>query len=50
MLIWLLFSSWNTWPAAGTTRMGFYPFGANLFTWIMLALLGWRVFGFAIHD
>lgn len=47
MLIWLLFGLWNNWPAPGTRPWGA---GGHIVLWILLALLGWRVFGAAIHS
>jgi hypothetical protein len=45
MLIWLIF---------GFTQhrdfwQGWGPFGFTLFQWILLALLGWKVFGPMLH-
>ena len=38
MLLLLIFGLWHTWPN--------YPLvGMNLVVWILLALLGWKVFG-----
>jgi hypothetical protein len=48
MLIWLLFAlAWNFNWSAGVTTYG--PFGNSLLLFILFALLGWRVFGAAIH-
>lgn len=49
MFVWLLFGLWSNWPAGGTTT-GFRPVGGLVILWILLALLGWRVFGAAIHS
>lgn len=43
MLIWLLWGGYTTWPR-GDNRV-FWPFGGSLLLFILLALLGWRVFG-----
>lgn len=44
MVLWLIFGifypSWGVWGVA---------FGGNLLLWIIIALLGWKVFGAAIH-
>jgi hypothetical protein len=41
MILWLVFGFWQ-W---GMTPL----FGGNLLLWVLLALLGWKVFGFPIH-
>lgn len=46
MIIWLVFGFLVYWPAAGARL---YPVGGHLLLWILLALLGWKVFGPAIH-
>ena len=48
MLFWLVFGlAWN-WP--GRTWGGPYgPLGNNLLLFILLLLLGWRVFGQPLH-
>lgn len=43
MLIWLVFNVWSTWP------LGLKQGGGSLLLFIVLALLGWKVFGPAIH-
>ena len=47
MIIWLIFGFWNNWPAQGTAP--WRPIGGHLLTWVLLAILGWQVFGPAIH-
>ncbi len=43
MLVWFLFGVWSTWPN--------YRAGApNLILFILLILLGWRVFGPPVHS
>jgi hypothetical protein len=43
MILWLIFGFWVSYEA-GTV----YPWrrgGGHLLTWILLAILGWKVFG-----
>jgi hypothetical protein len=41
MLIWLIFGCYkNPWP---------WPLGGHIILWVLLALLGWKVFGPALH-
>lgn len=42
MLIWLIFGIFTYWPAGGARP---WPLGGHVVLWILLALLGWRVFG-----
>lgn len=43
MLIWLVFGLWWHWPS-------WQPWiGGNLLLFVLLLLLGWRVFGPPIH-
>lgn len=44
MLIWLVFSVWSNWGAIGTKANG-----GNLLLFILLLVLGWKVFGAPIH-
>jgi len=44
MLVWLIFGLWSQWPAGGPTGIG-----NVIVLWILLALLGWHVFGPALH-
>lgn len=44
MIIWLLFGLWSNYPTGGVKG-----FGGTLIEWIVIALLGWAVFGAAIH-
>lgn len=46
MLIWLVMGLWSSYPfTPGTVK----PQAGNLFLFILLVLLGWRVFGPPIH-
>ncbi len=40
MLIWLVFGLWSNWPAAGIR-----PLGGTLLLFLLLVLVGWKVFG-----
>lgn len=46
MILALLFSFFSNWPLSGSNAR---PFGMSLLVWLLLALLGWQVFGAAIH-
>jgi len=47
MILWLLFGLWSNWPGPGGKPWGI---GGHVIVWVLLALLGWRVFGAAIHN
>ncbi len=49
MLIMLIFGFFGTQPVTvgGTTVPGW---GGHLLLWVLLALLGWGIFGFPIHS
>jgi len=42
MLIWLVFGLWHSWPQP-------YPTAGNIILFILLLLLGWKVFGAPLH-
>lgn len=46
MIILLIGHLFTNWPRSGVAP---YPFGIGLVNWILLALLGWQVFGAAIR-
>ena len=46
MLVWLVFGLWSNWPVGAG---GMKPLGGALLIFILLAILGWQVFGAAIH-
>jgi hypothetical protein len=46
MILWILFGAGVAWPRDAANR---YTFGSWLLLWILLALLGWKVFGFPIQ-
>lgn len=43
MLLWLIGGFWVYWPAPN-----YRMYGAHLFLWFLLFLIGWEVFGFPI--
>lgn len=47
MILTVIFSLWFSWPSQGGLR-GFAPLGGNLLLFVLLALLGWDVYGPAI--
>jgi len=42
MLLWLVFGLWSNWPAPR-------PIGGTLLLFILLVILGWKVFGPPVH-
>jgi hypothetical protein len=46
MLVWLVFGLWSNWPVSGGVR----PLGNTLLLFILLVLLGWKVFGAPVHS
>ncbi len=42
MLLWFVFGLWSSWP-------NHYVVGGNLLLFILLLLLGWKVFGAPVH-
>ena len=49
MLIWLLLGLWTNWPAEGGVTFSLRPFGGTIFLFVLLGLLGWKVFGPPLH-
>ena len=47
MLLWLIFGLWSNWPAGPATAK---PLGGTLLLFILLVILGWKVFGPPIHS
>ena len=45
LIIWLLFGTFSYWPANAVGFASYLPLGGNLMLWVLLALLGWKVFG-----
>jgi hypothetical protein len=46
MVLWLVFGLGWGWPRDAAAR---YVFGSWLLVWVIIALLGWRVFGFVVQ-
>jgi hypothetical protein len=46
MILWLIFGFWQWRP---TAPANYAPFGGHLLLWVLLFLIGWRVFGFVIQ-
>jgi hypothetical protein len=44
MLLWLVFGVY--WGYTGASHL---VLGGNLIIWLLFFLLGWKVFGFALH-
>lgn len=47
VLLWFLFGLWQGWPAPGTKPWGI---SGHIVLFLLLVLLGWKVFGPAIHS
>jgi len=45
MVMWLLFGAWTTAASWSEKRMA----GGFIVQWVLFALLGWAVFGAALH-
>lgn len=48
MLFWLVFGLWSNWPAPNAPA-GYKPMGGTLLLFILLVLLGWKVFNAPLH-
>lgn len=46
MVVWLLFGIWTSWPVGAANGKAV---AGTAILWVLLALLGWQVFGPAIH-
>lgn len=46
MLLWLVFGVGPNWPRGDSPA--YRPFGASLLLFVLIALLGWQVFGAAV--
>ncbi len=47
MILWVVLSVWWSWPAAGAP---YYSLSLPLLLFVLLALLGWKVFGPVLKD
>lgn len=45
MLLWLVFGVWANWPAASGSTVAFGPVGWSLLLFVLVGILGWKVFG-----
>jgi hypothetical protein len=43
MLIWVVFGVWSTWPNRKAA-------GGNVLLFVLLVVIGWKVFGPPIHS
>lgn len=50
MLLWLVFGFWSYWPRGGTAAAPWPVAGSNGFLFILLFLIGWKVFGWPIAN
>jgi hypothetical protein len=46
MILWLVFGFWQWRPNLPTN---YAPFGGHILLWILLFIIGWRIFGFVIQ-
>lgn len=46
MILWFFFGLWSSWPLTSASAR---PLGGGLVLFVLLAILGWQVFGPAIH-
>ena len=47
MVLWLLFGLWVGRPTPGA--WAWQPLSGTIILWLLLFMLGWKVFGFPIH-
>jgi len=45
MLVWLLFGLWSQWPAGSGGVVAYGPVGGSLLLFILIGILGWKLFG-----
>ena len=45
MLVWLLFGLWVYWPVGGGSVVTFGPAGGSFLLFVLVGILGWKVFG-----
>jgi hypothetical protein len=50
MLIWLVFGLWAYWPATTGSPMAFGLVGGNLLLFVVISLVGWKVFGSPLYE
>lgn len=49
MLLWLVFGTVTVWPR-GDAKLNVSVAGGNLLVFVLLLLLGWKVFGAPLHS
>lgn len=49
MILWFIFGLWWNWPAGNEPRGVAGLLGSNLLLFVLLFLIGWKVFGFVIQ-
>lgn len=49
-ILWILFGTWLGWPRGEAPQNARFSAGNTILLFLLLFLLGWRVFGFPIHD
>jgi hypothetical protein len=49
ILFWLIFGLFTAWPGSSVYIGGYGFFGHTLLLFILLVLLGWKVFGAPLH-
>lgn len=45
MILWFIFGLWSAWPIQNYGLVG-----GNVLLFVVIGLLGWKVFGPAIHE
>jgi hypothetical protein len=50
MLVWLLFGLWWQWPAVGGAAVTFAPVGGSVLLFLVVGILGWKVFGSPLQE
>jgi hypothetical protein len=50
MLFWLLFGVWSNWPATGGAVNAYGPVGGNVLLFLVISLVGWKVFGSPLQE
>lgn len=49
MILWFIFGLWWNWPESNSGPKAFGPIGSTLLLFILLFLLGWKIFGFVVQ-
>jgi hypothetical protein len=48
-VLWLLGLIFGFWQWAPNTPANYRPFGGHILLWLLLFIIGWRVFGFVVQ-